>query len=161
MILDHYLTVTKWKPNFKPTISSEPCTMVWVRFPGIPIEMFDDDSLLGIGNAVGKALKVDTNMADMIRGRYARVCVELNLSQPLMPTVVVWGKKYSVEYEGLPKICFKCGCHDHKMEQCGSAAEATSTAGSAAMHSTQPSEGGSVAQPFGPWMLPAQVRRKQ
>lgn len=80
--------------------------------------MLEDPSLLNIGDSVGKAVRVDPNTIDMIRGRYARICVELSLDTPLMPTMVVWGKKYSVEYEGLHKIYFRCGCYGHKMEYC-------------------------------------------
>lgn len=161
MIFDHYLTILKWKPNFKPADSSEKTTIVWVRFISIPLEMFDDDSLFGIGKAVGNTIKVDSNTVDMVRGRYARVCVELNLNKPLMPTVVVWGKKYSVEYEGLQRFCFKCGCHGQKMEQCDSTEGATPLEGSDAAVPPKPQMGGTAAQPFGPWMFYAHVRWKQ
>lgn len=119
MIMGHYITITKWKPNFKPSYMDVQSTLARVRFPTLPLENFDDTSLLSMGNAVGRAIKVDQNIVTTGKGRFARVCVELNLNKPLPPNVMVWGRKQPVEYEGLPKICFKCGCHGHKMGQCG------------------------------------------
>lgn len=84
------------------------------------LEMFDDPQLLTIGNAVGKAIKVDSTLIYTVRGRFTRVCVELNLNTPPHPECCGMGKKYSVEYGGLYRICFKCRKHGHKMEACGS-----------------------------------------
>lgn len=56
------------------------------------MEMLEDPSLLTVGDGVGKVVRVDPNIVDMIRGRYARICVELNLDKSLMQTVVVWGR---------------------------------------------------------------------
>lgn len=59
LILGHYLTVTKWRPNFRPSMESVDSTLVWVRFPGLPLEFFDEEVLYALGNAVGKAIKID------------------------------------------------------------------------------------------------------
>ncbi|CAN1182067.1 hypothetical protein LINPERHAP2_LOCUS35773 [Linum perenne] len=39
------------------------------------------------------------------RGKFARVCIELNLDEPLMPVVGIKGKWYKVDYEGISNIC--------------------------------------------------------
>lgn len=101
IVLGHYITISKWRPNFKSKETTVQTTLAWVRIPTIPVEMLEDPSLLNVGDGVGKVVRVDPNIVDMIRGRYARICVELNLDKSLMQTVVVWGKKYSVDYEGL------------------------------------------------------------
>lgn len=131
-------------------------SLAWVWFPTLPLENFDDTSLLSIGNAVGTTIKVDRNNVDTGRGRYARVCVELKLNQPLVPNVLVLGRKQLVEYEGLPKICFKCGCHGHIMENCGTTRSDKSAANSVVGDKgPDTTTRGSVENPFGPWMLPA------
>lgn len=130
LILGHYLTITKWRPNSKPSEMEVQTTLAWIRFPTLPLENFDDQSLLKIGNAVGKAIKVDSNTVGTTKGRYARVCVDLNLNEPLVPNILVWGRKQPVEYEGLPRICFKYGRHDHKMENCDKQQQGTPDGGS-------------------------------
>lgn len=37
------------------------------------------------GNLIGRAVKVDKQSAEASRGQYARVCVEVNLNEPLIP----------------------------------------------------------------------------
>lgn len=127
-VLDHYLTIIKWKPNFKPRGSEVQSTLKWLRLPTLPLEIFVESSLLGIGNAVGKVVKVDTITAEMIKARYARVCIELNLNGSLLPNVLVWGRKQPIEYEGLHHICFQCGRYRHKKEHC-TGAQASSEVG--------------------------------
>lgn len=160
IVLDHYLTLSKWKPNFKPGDTTVQSTLVWLRLPTLPLELFVESSLLGIGNAVGTAVKVDTITADMIKARYARVCVELNLQGPLPPNVLVWGRKQPIEYEGLHHICFLCGRYGHKKEHCSGAQPSSDSPGPAPSAPPPQPSGGTADQPFGPWMLPAHVRRK-
>lgn len=127
----------------------------------LPLELFVESSLLGIGNVVGKVVKVDTITVEMIKARYARVCVELNLNGPLPPNVLVWGRKQPIEYEGLHHICFSCGRYGHKKEYCTGIP--SSSEGRAITNSRKPQSqvSSTTSQPFRPWMLPAHVRRKQ
>lgn len=41
IILDHYLIVKEWAPNFDPIIDKTKKVIIWVRFPCFPIEYFD------------------------------------------------------------------------------------------------------------------------
>lgn len=120
-----------------------------------------ESSLLTIGNTVETALKVDTITAEMIKARYARVCVELNLQGPLLPNVLVWGRKQPIEYEGLHHICFLCGRYGHKKDHCPTRQSSPEEPTSASIVPRPQPPGSSPAQPFGVWMLPAHVRRKQ
>lgn len=57
----------------------------------------DDRVLLAMGKTLGKALKV----YGWLRGRFARVCVEVDLKKTLVPKICldeIWQK---VEYEGI------------------------------------------------------------
>lgn len=91
IILGHYLTVFKWRPFFDPLAADIPSTMIWIRFPNVPIECLNQNILLALGNSVGKAIRVDTTSKEAIRGRYARVCVELQLDKPLTPILTLYG----------------------------------------------------------------------
>ncbi|KAF7831790.1 LIM domain-containing protein A-like [Senna tora] len=51
-------------------------------------------------------------------GKFARICVELNLKRKLVPHVVIRGRCYGVEYEGLHLICFHCGKYGHQKGVC-------------------------------------------
>lgn len=71
-----------------------------------------------IGNAVGRAIKVDMTTITAIRGRFAKVFVEIDLLKFLVLNIVVLAKTRMVEYEGLHHICFRCGQYSHQAEQC-------------------------------------------
>ncbi|RYR05350.1 hypothetical protein Ahy_B06g085220 [Arachis hypogaea] len=59
-------------------------------------------------------LKVDHATSIHSRGRFARICVEIDLSKKLVPRISVMGYTLSIEYEGLHLICFECGKYGHK-----------------------------------------------
>lgn len=76
VILGHSLTLTKWRPAIfgKSFINS------WE----VPISFFEESVLLKMGNLVGRALKVDDTTMEVSRGRFARVCVEIDLSNKFL-----------------------------------------------------------------------------
>lgn len=113
---------------------------------------------MDVGNTVGKAIKVDLTTQDASRAKFARVCVEVNLARPLLPSVTIYGYRQPVEYEGLHQICFKCGQYGHKLELCTAVTELPSTDPSTASSSHGPSNPGGESS-YGPWMLPNRGRR--
>lgn len=89
-----------------------------MRFPNIPVEYFNSIALSKMGECIGRVIKIDSVTSDGSRGRFARVCVELDLTKPLLPRVVVERKDVKVEYEGLYMICFECGVFGHRKDDC-------------------------------------------
>ncbi|ONK56454.1 uncharacterized protein A4U43_C10F8880 [Asparagus officinalis] len=90
-IMDHYLLVQRWKPNFKPSIATVSKAAVWVRLPELPIEYFNVDFLMGVGKLLGTPIKLDTNITMATRGKFARICVEVDLAKPLIAKVKIGG----------------------------------------------------------------------
>lgn len=91
MVLGHYLTVAKWCPNFHPSQDKITKTVVWMRFPEIPIEFFQEHFLLQMRSLVGRTIKVDPTTLSTIQGKFARVCVEVDFRELLVPLVSVMG----------------------------------------------------------------------
>lgn len=73
-----------WEPNFKPSSANVSTVALWVRLPELPIEYYDKEALTDIGRAIGSVLRVDSNTAREARGRYARICVQVDLGKPLI-----------------------------------------------------------------------------
>ncbi|CAN1187055.1 hypothetical protein LINPERHAP2_LOCUS38500 [Linum perenne] len=71
-----------------------------------------------IGNHIGKTIRLDLATAEGARARYARVCVEIDLSKPLLGKYSIEDTVYYVEYEPLDNICYSCGLYRHKEEGC-------------------------------------------
>ncbi|CAL0319456.1 unnamed protein product [Lupinus luteus] len=118
MIFDHYVAVACWTPEFVAPTAKVDRTMVWIRFPGLNMVYYDESFLLGLASCVGRPIKVDSNTLRAERGRYARVCVEIDLTKPVVGRYFLGGHCYKVVYEGLHVICKSCGCYGHVTRNC-------------------------------------------
>lgn len=121
MIFDHYLAVATWRLDFVSTSTKIERTLVWIRFPGMNLVFYDESLLLAMASAVGKPIKVDEHTLKVKRGRFARVCVEIDLNKPVVGKIRVRGNYYKVEYEGLHVICSTCGYYGHLTRNCTAA----------------------------------------
>ncbi|XP_031097076.1 uncharacterized protein LOC116001330 [Ipomoea triloba] len=117
-VLDHCLAVKEWEPNFDPMRDETQRLLVWVRFPCLPIEYYDYEFLMRVGDMIGKAKKVDHATSMASRGLFARVCVEVDITKPLLARFTLRNKRRTIEYEGLHLVCFKCGMVGHRKEGC-------------------------------------------
>lgn len=116
--MDHYVTVRKWQQDFKPDETEEDTTAIWVQFPNLPIEYYNENVLNHISKVLGVPLKIIINTAMAARGKHARVCIEMGLRQPLIPYFSIGNHTYRVEYEHLHSVCFLCGRFGHQREAC-------------------------------------------
>ncbi|KAJ7961971.1 reverse transcriptase [Quillaja saponaria] len=112
----HYLTMRRWKPEFQPNKERIKCTAVWIRFPEQPIEYFQSNSLFELVGQIGKILKVDKAIQDSERGKFSRICIEIELDKPLIPKIKIGKRWRRIEYEGFHMICFHCGAFGHSKE---------------------------------------------
>ncbi|XP_057444481.1 uncharacterized protein LOC130736701 [Lotus japonicus] len=122
MIFDHYLAVSTWSSEFISPAAKVAKTLAWIRIPGLNVVFYDESYLLSIARAIGRPVKVDMNTLNAERGRFARICVELDLSLPVVGKVCLEGYWYKIEYEGLHVICTKYGCYGHRSRECSAQA---------------------------------------
>ncbi|KAI9081497.1 hypothetical protein K1719_036518 [Acacia pycnantha] len=73
VIADAYLSVSRWKHEFNHRNAKIESLIAWVRFPELPEPLFDKKILLNLGNAIGKAIRLDIHMAQRSRGKFARI----------------------------------------------------------------------------------------
>ncbi|CAN1272549.1 hypothetical protein LINPERPRIM_LOCUS14613 [Linum perenne] len=78
-----------------------------------------------IGNHIGRTIRLDLATAEGARARYARVCVEIDLTKPLLGKYMVDDRTLYIEYESLDNICFSCGLYGHKDGECPLKASST------------------------------------
>ncbi|XP_057746113.1 uncharacterized protein LOC130965362 [Arachis stenosperma] len=117
-VADHYLLVQRWRPLFQPSNDFVQKIAVWVRIPELPVELYTNKFLWRAGKKIGTMLKIDQNTSIHSRGKFARLCVEIDLRRKLVPAIKVLGHDFKVEYEGLHLIFFGCGRYGHRVELC-------------------------------------------
>lgn len=179
MVLEHYLIVKEWRPNFNPSADKTENMLVWIRFPDLPIEYYGEEYLMKIGEKVGTPIKVDDATSLTTRGRFARMCVEIDLTKPLLAKYKLRRRIYKIEYEGIHLVCFQCGMYGHNADNCrskngdnnrsgqGSAGERGNTAADVTGEVAQSKDTEKeifirpeICDNFGPWMLtPSKSRR--
>nr|POE58810.1 hypothetical protein CFP56_49027 [Quercus suber] len=80
----HYLSIRGWEPNFKSSTPNMSSVAMWIWLPKLPIEYYEPSTLRIIGETIGPVLRIETHIAAETRGRFARLCVQVNLDEPIM-----------------------------------------------------------------------------
>ena len=115
---ERFLSLRSWVLNFQASETSVSSVAVCVRLPELPVEYYHKDSLLRIGGGLGSVLRVDFNTVARTKGRFARICIQLDLEKPLARTIIVGKARLAVIYEGIGLLYFHCGKIGHRQEWC-------------------------------------------
>ncbi|CAN0906412.1 hypothetical protein LINGRAHAP2_LOCUS24233 [Linum grandiflorum] len=118
MLGDTYLIVHHWFKGCNPWTNQVTQAMAWIQLPDLPIELYNPEAVLRIASRIGKPVRVDRATKEGARGKYARVCVDIDLSKRLLLKYKVEGNTYLVVYEGLYKICTDCGMYRAETSLC-------------------------------------------
>lgn len=92
--------------------------MVWVRLNELSIELYDLEVLKQIGESIRKVLRIDSHTTTESRGKYARLCIQIDLNKPFINTVIIGRFEQGVTYKVLHRLCFSCGRVGHKTKNC-------------------------------------------
>ncbi|CAL1402023.1 unnamed protein product [Linum trigynum] len=84
MLGDTYLAVHRWFKGFNPWKSQVTSTLVWVHLLEIPEEFFNREDVMHIAELIGDPIRVDRATELGARMKYAIVCVEVDLTKPLL-----------------------------------------------------------------------------
>ncbi|CAL1389095.1 unnamed protein product [Linum trigynum] len=158
MMGDTYLAVHRWFKGFNPWTSEITSTMVWVQLPDLPVEFINKEAVLLIADLIGRPVRVDRATEEGARAKFARVCVEVDLTRPLLSMYKVEGSTYLIQYEGLENICNECGRYGEAAKNCDCKRKAEVEVEEVEMvpetQMTDPTEG----KVYGEWMT---VKRRE
>lgn len=108
------MTVQQWRPNFDPNQAHTKKVIVWVRIPNLPIEYYNKILLRRIGKRLGRTIKVDMAIEETSSAKYARLCIEVDLSKPLVAKFQMRRRIWRIEYEGIHLVCYGYGKYGKK-----------------------------------------------
>ncbi|XP_058734025.1 uncharacterized protein LOC131605717 [Vicia villosa] len=112
------LLLRDWKPGFSLKEDMLRTLPIWVKLPLLRLYQWGVRSLNKIGSALGNPLVTDECIASKARVSYARILVEVDVTQELKNMVTIKDAegrklKQSVEYEWKPLFCGKCQTFGH------------------------------------------------
>jgi hypothetical protein len=121
-----FLKLFAWTSDFNPNLQRNTTAQVWVRLFGLAQEYWRPKILFAIASSVGTPICTDAlaakPMFDRTFGHFARVLVDMDISQPLRYKVLVERVGYAfyvdLEYENLPPFCSHCKMVGHYLENC-------------------------------------------
>ncbi|KAJ4847004.1 hypothetical protein Tsubulata_017734 [Turnera subulata] len=155
VIMRHALSVQPWDSSFRAAEGQISQAVIWARFADFPPSWYNTEVLHALGSLVGGPMKVDDNTKAALRGKFARVAVEVNLKRPLRGIVEFDDTEFKVSYEGLLAICYTCGSVCHTMASCPTNRPLATNEGAS---SSRPAPGSTGV---GDWMnVPQRGRRR-
>ncbi|XP_009796077.2 uncharacterized protein LOC107828811 [Nicotiana tabacum] len=117
------IVLKNWELNFE--LDKEPMRVMplWVTFPGLPIQYWADKNLGRIASYLEKLICTDILTSQCERISYARVLIEMDITQPLPDELNIEypdGKIMVkiVEYEWKPKFCQECNQFGYPNGEC-------------------------------------------
>lgn len=116
------LQLVPWKPYFEPAHSKLSTAALWVQLHNLPVEFWEGEALESISSLFGRLLKIDEFTSSLSRSKYARLCVEIDITKPLKQGFWVGDEEHRVFvvvlYERLPTFCYLCGLVGHGSNSC-------------------------------------------
>jgi hypothetical protein len=121
-----FLKLFAWTSDFNPNLQKNTTAQVWVRMFGLAQEYWRPKILFAIASSVRTPICTDAiaakPMFDRTFGHFARVLVDMDLSQTLRYKVLVerigFAFYVDLEYENLPPFCNHCNMVGHYLETC-------------------------------------------
>jgi len=111
-----------WSKDFAPQAQSQTHAQVWVRFLNLPQEYWEKQTLFEIASGLGTPLSINESTQHRRFGIFARVLIDVDLSENLFEYVVVEREYHAlsipVQYEKHPLFCAHCKMIGHSFQTC-------------------------------------------
>lgn len=118
----HPLILTPWKPEMNLEDLHTDVVPVWVKFSDLHFSLWNPPTLSKMASYLGTPIKTDKLTAVKGKLDYARMLIEMRVSESVPKHVVIEGPqgmlKWPVIYEWKPIRCSTCKKIGHDAEQC-------------------------------------------
>ncbi|KAF6160463.1 hypothetical protein GIB67_019232 [Kingdonia uniflora] len=116
------LRVNIWTPDFDINKQKITHAMVWVKFPGLGTEYWEEDVLMSIARTVGNPVQVDNSTLCRNTGFYATVLVDADFSKTIPRKIMIEREGFEfcqeIQLGRTPKICSHCKVVGHLVSEC-------------------------------------------
>ncbi|XP_057791020.1 uncharacterized protein LOC131008143 [Salvia miltiorrhiza] len=116
------LKIREWVPLFNPYKETAALSQVWLRIYYLPHELWHPDIVSGLARSAGTPIKIDGSTFLGAVGHYARVLIEMDVTNDIVYNLTVNRGSTSFEiefvYENLPYFCGICRKVGHSADKC-------------------------------------------
>jgi len=118
------LVLRRWEPFFDPYSATIQRIDQWVKITRLPLELWEEDTLRLLLQDVGHFIKVDDITLNRSKGKFARVCLNIDITKPLRGSLFLpiptqpRPLEVPISYEGLHEVCAWCGSNAHDLDTC-------------------------------------------
>jgi len=111
-----------WTSEFSIQAQTQTHAQIWVRLMPLPQEYWRKKTLFEIASGLGTPLIIDKATLNRRFGLYARVLVDVDLSEQFFEAVIVEREGHAlsvtVQYEKQPSFCTHCKMLGHDIHSC-------------------------------------------
>ena len=113
------IILQQWHPRYNFDKSKISTLLVWIRLHGLPFPLWSKQGLSLVASMVGRPLSCDELTYNCTRLEYARLCVEIDASLPVIKSFDIECPlsadpiTVTVDYEWKPKHCEQCKVFGH------------------------------------------------
>lgn len=121
-IMNMTMLLRDWSPEFNLKRDMLRTIPIWIKLPQLPLYLWGAKTMGKIGSILGKPIVTDECTAQRLRISYARMLVEIDITQEMPKEVTIADNEgheliQAVEYEWKPKYCGKCKKFGHVCEK--------------------------------------------
>ena len=116
------LVLRRWEPFFDPYSATIQRIDQWVKITRLPLELWEEETLKQLLQDVGLFIKVDEITLNRSKGKFARVCLNIDITKPLRGSlflpipIQLRPLEVPISYEGLHEVCAWCGSNAHDLD---------------------------------------------
>ncbi|XP_026420050.1 uncharacterized protein LOC113316032 [Papaver somniferum] len=116
------LHVNIWYPGYSPEKQRTSHAAVWLRFPGLPVELWTERTLLEMEKIIGALIVVDEKTLNLEYGHFASVLVDIDFAKhiPERIHIIAGGRSFwqYLDIPNYPKFYLHCNIIGNSDEEC-------------------------------------------
>ncbi|XP_026399771.1 uncharacterized protein LOC113295656 [Papaver somniferum] len=116
MVKQQQFRFIEWYPGFDANKPPSSRATVWVRFPGLPMELWVEKTLLSLGKSLGNPIVVDSRTLNHEYGHFASVLIDIDFASHDADEIhVVDGRNFlqAIDIPKRPSFCSSCKIIGH------------------------------------------------
>jgi len=102
----------RWRVSFDPSQDYFRLQPLWVVLPELPLHLWNDKSLMAIGNSLGRFISVDSKTIIGPNKKLTRILVEIDIHEGLSESLDIdWRghiTRQKLDYLAIPFRCTHC-----------------------------------------------------